>query len=140
MKKRFIIILLTSIVLLTGCDTKGELTKEYFDFTPAEIIDELECCMIDFTAFDVIDNEEKAEKIATYGSITDVFNTDESDTNAMIHYQFNYDDTTYKVSYISFFMDRNASEAAKRYLYHIYSHISSYVLSDKCFDSQIFFL
>ena len=122
MKKGFFITLLASIVLLTGCGTKEEIVeKEYFDFTPTEIVSELEDCLIDFTPMGVVDNEEKAEKIATYSSQTDVFNTNKDDIDAMIHYQFNYDDTTHKVSHISFFMDRNSTKAAERYLYHIYS-------------------
>lgn len=135
MKKRFIIALLVAVVL-TGCSVNEgakieEVKTVYFDFSPTEITDELKTnSLIDFTLIDVIDNEEKTEKIATYSSLTDVFNTDKSDINAMIHYRFNYDDTTHKVSYISFFMDRNANEAAERYLYHIYSIVS-------CIDPNI---
>lgn len=96
--------------------------KETFDFTPAEITDELKTNrLIDFTALDIVENKEKAEKIATFSSITDIFNSDEGNIDAMIHYQFNYDDTTYKVSYLSIFMYRNSTAAAERYLYHIYS-------------------
>lgn len=126
MKKSFIITMLVVALVLTGCSTKGEVATECFDFTPVEIVDGLEDCLIDFIAFEVVDNEEKAEKIATYGSITDVFNADKDNIDAMIHYQFNYDDTTHKVSHISFFMDRNSIDAGKRYLYHIYS-IASYI-------------
>lgn len=121
MKKGLIIIMLLVAVVFTGCSTKGEFAKEYFDFTPVEIVDGLEDCLIDFTPMGVVDNEEKAEKIATYGSIADVFNADKDNIDAMIHYQFNYDDTTHKVSHISFFLDRNSNAAAERYLYHIYS-------------------
>lgn len=125
MKKGFIITMLLVALVLTGCNTnEGAKTEKaetkYFDFSPADITDELKTnSLIDFTPMSVVDNEEKAEKIATFSSITDVFNTNKDDIDAMIHYQFNYDDTTYKVSRISFFMDRNSTKAATRYLYHI---------------------
>lgn len=124
MKKRVIISLLAAVLLLTGCNTKGEIVKKeeeklYFDFSHTEIVSNLEEYLIDFTARGIVDGEVKAEKIATYTSITDVFNADKNDVDAMIHYLFTYDDTTKKVSYISFFMDRNATKAAERYLYHI---------------------
>lgn len=124
MKKKIIVILLASAVILAGCSSTKEVAKsiETFDFTPAEMTDELKTNrLIDFTAFDVVDTEEKAEKIATFGSITDIFNDDNGDTDAMIHYSFTYDSTTYNTSCISFFMDRNSTAAAERYLYHIYS-------------------
>lgn len=126
MKKRFIISLLLAAIFITGCNTKGEIAKKeeeklYFDFSHTEIVSNLEDSLIDFTPVSVFDNEDKTEKIATYTSITDVFNTDKSNIDAMIHYQFNYDDETDKVSYIHFFMDRNETKAAERYLYHIYS-------------------
>lgn len=127
MKKGFIFTMLLVALVLTGCSSKGEVKTEetetkYFDFTPADITDELKTnSLIDFTPMGVVENKEKAEKIATFSSITDVFNTDKNDIDAMIHYQFNYDDTVYKVSHISFFMDRNSTKAAERYLYHIFS-------------------
>ena len=139
MKKGFIITMLASAILLTGCSTKGEIVeKEYFDFTPTEIVSELEDCLIDFTPMAVVDNKEKAEKIATCSSITDVFNTNKDDIDAMIHYQFNYDDETHKVSYISFFLDRNSAKAAERYLYHldtIATIIDPNVNTDDIFDA-----
>lgn len=125
MKKSFIIMLLVSAIVFTGCGAKNEEAKEetkteYFDFTATEIVNKVSTdWLIDFTPITVVDNEEKIEKIATFNSITDVFNTDKDDIDAMIHYQFHYDDTTHKVSYISFFMDRNSTKAAERYLYHI---------------------
>lgn len=126
MKKSLIITILLATVILTGCNTKGEIEKkedekQYFDFSHTEIVSMLEDSLIDFTPVSIFDNEDKTEKIATYTSITDVFNTDKSNIGAMIHYQFNYNDTTNKVSYIHFFMDRNETKAAERYLYHIYS-------------------
>lgn len=126
MKKGFIITMLLAAIVLTGCSSNEggkieEAETKYFDFTPREIINELEECLIDFTPMGVVDNEEKAEQIATYSSITDVFNFDKDDIDAMIHYMFTCDDTTHKVSHISFFMDRNSTKAAERYLYHIFS-------------------
>lgn len=131
MKKGLIITMLLISVILTGCSTKGEIeTKEEeklsFDFSHTEIVSNLEEWLIDFALIGVYDGKEKPEKIATYTSITDVFNTDKSNIDAMIHYQFTYDDTTDKVSYIHFFMDRNETKAAERYLYHIYS-IAEYI-------------
>lgn len=119
MKKGLIITMLLLSVILTGCSTKGEVEKECFNFTPVEIVSELEECLIDFTARGIVDGNENGEKIATYNSITDVFNTDKNNIDAMIHYLFTYDDITGKVLSISFFMDRNATDAAERYLYHI---------------------
>ena len=124
MKKGFIIILLLAAVVLTGCGTNEgakieEAEIKYFDFTPAEIVGDLENWLIDFTPMGVVDNEEKAETIATYSSITDVFNTNKDDVGAMIHYMFNCDEVTDKVSRIYFFMDKNSTKATERYLYHI---------------------
>ena len=98
MKKRVIISLLAAVLLLTGCNTKGEIVKKeeeklYFDFSHTEIVSNLEEYLIDFTARGIVDGEVKAEKIATYTSITDVFNADKNDVDAMIHYHFTYDDT-----------------------------------------------
>lgn len=124
MKKGLIITMLLISVLLMGCNTKGEIAKKeeeklYFNFSHTEIVSNLEEYLIDFSNLGVADGEVKAEKIATYTSITDVFNTDKNNIDAMIHYIFAYDDATNKVSYISFFMDRNEIKAAERYLYHI---------------------
>lgn len=122
MKKGLIISMLIATVVFTGCSSKGKVKAdktEHFDFTAKEIVSNLEEYLIEFTAFGVVDNEEKTEKIATYSSITDIFNTDKNNLDAMIHYQFVYDYTTDKVSYISFFLDRNSTKATERYLYHI---------------------
>jgi hypothetical protein len=123
MKKRVIITMLLLSVVLTGCSTKGEIEKEYFDFTPSEIVSELEECSIDFTAFNDIDGNEKGEKIASYSSKTNIFTTNENNIDETIHYQFIYDDITEKVSHISFFTNRKLTLAAERYLYHIFSII-----------------
>lgn len=131
MKKGFIISMLATAVVLTGCNAPKEEAKDYikkaaFDFTPAEIVDTLRVEEIEFTPMAVVDSKEKDEKIAAYSSLTDVFNTDKENIGAMIHYQFTYDDTTYKVSRIHFFFDRYSTLATFRYLYHIKS-IANYI-------------
>ena len=126
MKKGFIITMLLAAIVLTGCGLKGEIKTEeakteYFDFTATEIVNSLEEWLIDFTPFNVVEADEKTEKIVSYTSKTDVFNKDEYDIKANIHYQFTCDDITNKVSSISFFIDKNSAKAAERYLYHIFS-------------------
>lgn len=131
MKKGFIITLLLTAIVLTGCSSKGEIKTEeakteYFDFSPTEIVNSLEELEIDFIPMGVIDSEEKTEKIATYSSVTDVFNHNKDDIDAIIHYIITYDDTTNKVSKISFFFNRHSTLARWRYLLHLKS-IAEYI-------------
>lgn len=123
MKKGLIITLLLSVILM-GCSTKGDIKtkeeeKQYFDFSHTEIVSKLEEYLIDFTDSGIVDGKEETEKIATYTSITDVFNADKNNIDAMMHYLFTYDDLTENVTRIHFFIDRNSTKSAERYLYHL---------------------
>lgn len=125
MKKGFIITLLVSAVILTGCGAKNdgvkeEEKKEYFDFTASEMVDRLGAeWLIDFTPIAVVDNEEKTEKIANYTAEVTFFDLDGDDAVPTLEYMFTCDDTTDKVSYILLFTDRGTAEAAGHFLYHI---------------------
>ena len=127
MKKGFIITLLLTAIVLTGCSSKGEIKTEeakteYFDFSPTEIVSRLEEeFLIDFTPFNVVDSYKETETIVSYTSKTDIFNRDEYDINANIHYQFTCDDITNKVSSISFLIDKNSAKALERYFLHMLS-------------------
>lgn len=122
MKKVLLVALLVASVLLSGCSTKVEPEQEsetaYFNFTASELICNLEEWMIDFLPMGVFDSEDGTEKISAYTSSNDVFTTEEKDY-ANIHYSIVYDDTTNKVSSISFFLDRNSVSAAERLFYHL---------------------
>lgn len=129
MKKRFIIMLLSSVILFTGCGSKVEKEEtktEYFNFTPTELITELEECLIDVTPMGDFETEDKTARVAAYASTTDVFQTDSENVSSQIHYQITYDDITDKASYISFFLSKDATKAHERYLYHIFS-IASFI-------------
>lgn len=133
MKKRVIISLLATVLLFTGCNTKGEIVKKkeeklYFDFSHTEIVRHLEDkCFMKFTPIAVIDSKTEGEKIATYTVETILYGTENVDE--LVHYQFYYNDTTKKVSYISFFLNRDALLAGNRYPHHIYS-IVEYINPD----------
>ena len=127
MKKGFIITMLLAAIVLTGCGSKGEIKTEeakteYFDFTATEIVSSLEEeFLIDFTPITVVDSYKETEKILSYTSETDIFNRDEYNIKANIHYQFTCDDITNKVSSISFFIDKNSIKAAERFFLHLFS-------------------
>lgn len=127
MKKGFIISILLAAVVLAGCSTKGEIATDYFDFTRAEIIDGIEACDIGMTISVITDSEEKTEKIAAYTSTKDGFTDIEGLSSPKpINYLITYDDTTYKVSRVCFFFDRNTALADFRYLLHTKS-IAEYI-------------
>lgn len=133
MKKRFVITLLLAAVFLNGCGAEREADKteinkaeekqtECFAFTVTEIVDKLNAdCLIDFTPIAVVDNKEKTAKIATYTSSATAFNIDSAENTPMMHFSFNYDNKTDKVSRISFFTDRDEAKAFEHYLYHVLS-------------------
>lgn len=121
MKKRFIITLLVSALVFTGCGTKNEEEKtQYFDFTKNEIVNELEEWLIDYTLITIIDYEE-TEKIATYTCGSDVITITNGVDDGLLHYKFVYNDETNKVSSISFFLEEDIEQSRARYLYHISS-------------------
>lgn len=126
MKKLFIITLLLTAVFLNGCsaERKAEKTEankvECFDLKFTDFIDAVESCLIDLTPMGDFENEDKTARIATFTSATDVFQT-VGTGDALIHYQITYDDETEKVSYISFFIDKDTTNARARYLYHMCS-------------------
>lgn len=124
MKKGFIIMLLVSAVVLTGCGAKNEGAKtECFDFTETEIVSELESCLIDFVQMAVVDDKDK--NIVSYISTDDVFTTDNEEVYASMHYSIVCNKTTDEVQSISYFIDKNSTKAAERFFYHLFSIASS---------------
>lgn len=146
--KKILILTLAALFVFNGCSNKGEtkeeiieevkkevlkeITKEateekteYFDFTVTDIVSEIQKSSIVLTPISVVDSKETGEKIATYTSQKDTFTTDENVDYPLMHYSIAYDDTTGKVSDISFFLDTNSENGYKRFFVHIYNTVSS---------------
>ena len=87
MKKCFLILLLISSVLFTGCSTKEE--TKYFDFTVSELVETLNKeYNIDLKSSNIVDSED-GSKSAAY-----TFNQE----NRFSHYQITYNEKE-KVSF-----------------------------------------
>lgn len=102
MKKRFIITLLVSALILTGCGAKNEGAKEetkteYFDFTVTEFVETLDDeYYTHLTYNDAVPLDD--------GTITNTYtHGSPGDSSApMVHYRINYDEKTEKVLRITF--------------------------------------
>lgn len=118
MKKRFIATILIAAVSLTGCATKGEKEAKYFDFTASEFVEAMsDNFLLSLDYFTTIEDEENSSEMSTY-----LWHADDNIDNSF-HYQIEYNDTTEKVSHISFFFDKSfkgdLEDARIYYLLHI---------------------
>ena len=134
--RKILILTLAALFVFTGCSNKGEATeentktaiketKEYFNFTVTDIVSEIQKSNIVLTPITIVDDEETGEKIATYTSQKDTYTTDENIDYPLMNYLITYDDTTGKVSDVSFFLDTNSENGYKRFFNHIYNTVSS---------------
>lgn len=124
MKKSFIIMLLVSAIIITGCGTKNEGVKEetkteYFDFTVTDFVDTLsEEYFTHLTLISTVPVDDGI-KINSYTCGTLGY-------SPLVHYQISYDEKTEKVTHISFFLDKDfETDLSDLVLAHYFIHVQT---------------
>lgn len=112
MKKRFIATILIAAVSITGCATKKN--AERFGITATELVETMsDEFLLNLEHSDTIDDTENDTKISVYSWRT------YENQDKPFYYQISYDDTSEKVSHISFFFNKSIEDARIYYLLHI---------------------
>lgn len=127
MKQRFIIMLLVSFVLFTGCGSKSEGEKleentiSYFDFTVSDFVDTLSEEYFTHLTFVTAVTKDDGTKTNTYTN-----GTPGDNSAPMVHYLVSYDKTTEKVTHISFFLNKEfETDISDLVLTHYFLHVGA---------------